>query len=103
MTKASNAPAPAASLERFNSLIGKKLYAYAWQYDNDGRTRGTITGMEKANTYNDNVRVFLDTDPSDTMSSSKWEFDPWQMEKLLTEGAFTTKGWSSGAEASVRA
>jgi hypothetical protein len=102
MTKASNAPAPAANLEKFNALLGKKLSAYGWQYDNDGRISGTITSIEPAR-YRDNIKVSVEVDPSDKVSTDNWEFTPWQMENLLVNGEFDSQGWTSGMSAYVKA
>ncbi len=96
MNESSNTP---TTLEQLNALIGKKLYAYAWQYDNNGFVRGIVTRIEPAK-YGDKMVVFVD--PSENMSASSWEFTPWQIATLLTKGEFDTQGWNSGTNAYVK-
>lgn len=80
--------------ENYAALIGKKLYAYGWQYDNDGAISGTITHIQPAE-WGDKVKVFVD-------SSTSWEFTPWEMHTLITKGEYDTQGWNWGSTAYIK-
>ena len=67
--------------EKFNALIGKKIWASGWHYDNGGSISGTIEFINyKFGSYN----VYVSDKTPSSMSS--FSFTEEQLCKLLEDG-----------------
>ena len=93
------------NLDKFQALVGKKLSAYGWNYDNFGTCNGIITKIGALESGKIEVSI-NDTRSASAKANSamnSFTFNINQLETLLTKGELSkpNKMLNSGTEASV--
>ena len=71
------------TLNSAQALIGKKIFAEGWQYDNSGMISGCITEIKKSQ-FGNTIEVYVE--PESNLSMDSFAFRANQIEVLLAEG-----------------
>lgn len=70
------------NLKKYQSLIGRRIYANGWHYDNGGDVCGTITEIKEWSSSQ--IRVYTTKEHDWNMKS--FTFTPNQLDELIEKG-----------------